>query len=199
MGNLNLFNEHDTPPPVLFMQGSCIFEIGFIIDPDEVRGMPVNAFFEEIDGIFMAHVKVVAGSGDMLYHFDNNKKDALQVEVFLKDKHKKQAGAIILSVADGNPSISVGQGKKLDNDPAEKAMHPHRLRFRCRDESNNEEVHISGVQISKIASSGSTTPLYAIAFDDLRKLKADELNGLETKVMLWFEDVKSSHADVQGT
>lgn len=182
MGNLKLFNEHDTPPPVLFMQGSCIVEIGFFEgeDLEQVRRFGLHPLFEEVDGVFIAHVKVVDGSGDMLFHFDNNNKDPLEIAFRLVDEQGHYAGEVIFSSVDGGIEVSVPAGKKFDGKENDSPMNRHRVRFRCMREESTEEFNISGVIVAKSAASGSI-PLYAVAFADLRS------KGMELKVMLWFE------------
>jgi len=183
-----IFNEHDTPPPVLFMQGSCILEVGEPKSRDKeeaqtlakmlLAGTKAAAFPARP---FIAHVKIVDGSGDKLYHFDNNNKQSLEITLRLIDGDKRPAGEMVFTAQDGGLSLMLPIGKTLAYQP-DKAMNPNRLRFNCVDELGATQTHITAVQVSKLVEAGSID-LYDVAFGDLHSL------GVELKVMLWFEDL----------
>ena len=185
-----MFKEHDTPPPFIFMEGSCIIEVPHF-DP---ATQPLNTIFVPHQGgvvittvgePFLAHVKVVDGSGEMLFRFDNNADPAHDLSMRLnltrfEAGHRVSVGEFILISADGELRASFPQGYKIDFRLGDPAMSNSRFRLRLLEEGSNEDVDISQVHIYKDTDQGSI-PLYSVVFSDLKS------EGKELKVMLWTE------------
>jgi hypothetical protein len=188
-GNLKIFNQHDTPPPFLFMEGSCIIEVKFLEDREVTERMTFEAFRSELaEGLraaaalsnnefaFIAHVKVVDGSGEMLYRLDNNNKDNISIALSLS-RNNQFVGEMRFSISD---QLEVSHPETTEIGNAEPAMNKHRIRFRLLDAESKGDIEISGVRVEKITEAGMI-PIYSGPFRDLKS------KGEELKVMLWFE------------
>lgn len=162
------------------MQGSCIIEVPNPGDAIAAGEGMFKSIQERLaaDRAFIAHVKVVDGSGDMLFKLDNNSKDRLTVSFRLADEDSSPAGELRFSVEAG---ATLPAGKKIAqklNDPPMNGK--KRMRFRCMDAATEKDVNITHVSIEKDLTSGSL-PIYNLAFADLKS------EGMELKVMLWLE------------
>lgn len=187
------FNEHNTPPPILFMEGSCIIEVpkfaaaqtvaDTFAESDRQRGDEKTRSLKltSIGGTFLAHVKVVDGSGEMLFRFDNNAHPPHNLTINLRlEKQSVWVGNFILIAADGEFRVVLPMDYKIDAKPNDPAMNDGRFRLRLLETASNDDVDISQVQIYKDTQQGSV-PLYGVVFSDLVS------KGKELKVMLWTE------------
>ena len=72
-------NEHDTPPPLLIGNGSVLVEtvadFDLVQDSGSDRRHHIRAKTGSNQKIFAAHVKVVDGSGEVLYRYDFDPRD----------------------------------------------------------------------------------------------------------------------------
>ena len=176
-------NDHDTPPPVLVMQGSCIFEVAAMGDsigpPDnsgqrrKYRVTPKNV----TGNIFFPHVKVVTGSGEMLYRFDNdNLKLPVEVALILGDGREMR-----LSAEGSRLLVETEKTKKLGVKSGDLSMSPatssnRRARFRYMDDTADSGEH--DIKFVRIFIGGMLD--LNLELDDLPK------DGEELKVMLWW-------------
>src|SRR6266545_3111654 len=139
-GARKMFREHDTPPPILFMEGSCIVEVpnwdpleqslGDILVPAG-DGEFLSYTLTSVAGEFLAHIKVVDGSGEMLYRFDNNADPPHNLTIRLKlVKGGAPMGDFFLVAANGEFGVSIPMSCKLDVKPDDPAMSNRRFRLR---------------------------------------------------------------------
>jgi len=177
-------NEHDTPPPVLLMQGSCIFEVS--AENNDI-GQPVNTTSThkkykikpkknssgEPDGpIFLAHIKIVDGSGEMLFRYDNYLKDSIVVSVTLADGELMK-----LSAVNDKLEVDLKKTRKLGMKLNDTSMNAKRTRFRFMDDTtggNEYAIKLVEVTIRNVK-------VYSLYFEDLT------WDSEETKLMMWWE------------
>lgn len=191
LGKLKIFNQHDTPPGLLFMQGSCIIEIMFF----EGESVPDNMTFEAFQARLaemnassaladqeeqphIGHVKIVDGSGEMLYRFDNNNEENLAIALALS-RDRTPLGEFSFAVVNGEFLISPPASTRIGNINGDAAMNKERIRFRCLGDGDRD-IDITGLRVEKVTEAGRI-PIFAEVFRDLKK------QGAEVKVMLWFE------------
>lgn len=198
-GKLKIFNQHDTPPPVLFMEGSCIMEFGYLETRDRAEIIDFRTFQRFLkeskrpaavrkaeEGFVIAHVKIVDGSGEMLYRFDNKQQDRISVSLVLNSREGSPLGEFSLSVSGYQFLVSFPSTTKIDVKNGDDPMNERRVRLRCLDAASGDDIEISGVRIEKRVGPGSI-PLYACSFGDLNS------QGKELKVMCWYEVANHKH------
>ena len=197
--NREIFTSHNTPPPILFMEGSCIIEVpnwdpatqslDDILVETETAGLPENTrtqLLTSVDEQFLAHIKVVDGSGEMLFRFDNDGHPPHSLTVNLRlEKDHVWVGNFILIAANGEFRVALPMDYKIDAKPNDPAMNDRRFRLRLMETASNDDVDITQVSIYKDTAQGSI-PLYGLVFSDLAS------KGEELKVMLWT-DVHHDH------
>lgn len=176
-------NEHDTPPPVLVMSGSCILEIaadGDTVGPKDDSGgrRKYRVTPKDITGNFyLAHVKVVDGSGEMLFRLDNTTADPVEVILALSDTKE-----VRLAAEGGKLLIELEKTKKFDKKVGDPPMSAgtsrnKRTRFRYMDDApGSAEPDIKFVRVFR-----KGRQLFDLELDTLRS------HGEELKVMLWWE------------
>jgi len=174
-------NEHDTPPPVLLMSGSCIFETesenDFSQQPDDSGGGNRRKYKIKPKGnlgdIKLAHVKILDGSGEMLFRFDNKFSQPLEVTINLDDREQMKLSAMADRLI-----VDLKKTKKLAMKMGELSMNPgKRDRFRYMDDpASGKDPAIKSVNVS----------VRGVTLDEIEldKLKS---KGEELKVMLWWE------------
>lgn len=184
--------EHDTPPPMLLMSGSMIIEartdktdwgVGsasgnerkHLILPQDNNGdpPPMNT------NIFIAHVKILDGSGDLLFKFDNDQSATKNIPI------------VVTVVMDGNSNEKLRvthedrrfsllfpkDHRKIDKKAAtDLPMGRHRQRVRYLDDNGSDAHEISSVTVMKGAQQ-----LFSI---DIAELPS---KGEELRIMLWWE------------
>lgn len=183
-------NDHDTPPPVIVTEGSCIFEVSA---EGDTLPAPANAGTNRrhynippkkdstghpSGNIYLAHVKIVDGSGEMIFRFDNTLKQA--VDVIIRDDDNDE---LKLSAVGTKFVVDVKRTKKIaprSGGVVEPSMNPlKRVRFRyMNDAAGNPERRMKFVTVSI-----RDVILYQLDLDSLRS------RGEELKVMIWWEEV----------
>ena len=181
-------NEHDTPPPLLIMQGSCVVEIG--AEGDTV-GLPQNTSGRHkyrvrpkglppaARKIYMAHIKVVTGSGDKIFQYDNDSlQNPLEVSISLVDGE-----SLNISTENDKFLIDVKNTKKLDVMGLEQSMNPlKRKRFRYMNTSNGAQHLIKSVKVSV-----RSVDLFEVELPDPTNPMTPGA-GMEFKVMIWWDE-----------
>ena len=187
---LQIFNQHDTPPALLFMQGSCIIEVMRIPGDDVPDSMTFEEFQARLAELeessassqeerpHIGHVKIVDGSGEMLYRFDNNNHENMAIALALS-REGRPLPEFIFAAVDGEFLISPPSGTTIGNVNGDQPMNKERFRFRCLADGEGD-IDIIGLRVEKVTAAG-TIPMFAEVFRDLKK------QGAEVKVMLWFE------------
>jgi len=118
-----IFNEHDTPPPVIVTTGSLIVDantdephwsnvtggtgrrtVSFM--PKGLLGNPPTK------PIYIAHVKVVDGSGDLLFRLDNDKNSTKGIPVKIT--------ALVVGTEDMNLTVNGTKDFIIDVPPGRK-------------------------------------------------------------------------------
>ena len=122
----------------------------------------------------IGHIKIVDGSGEMLYRFDNNNKESMAIALALS-QDRKPIGEFDFAVVEGEFSITPPSNTKIGNKNGDAAMNKERIRFRCLDEGDRD-TEITGVRVEKVTAAGRI-PIYANVFRDLKKQCA-EIKGL---------------------
>lgn len=186
----DILNQHDTPPPTLFMQGSCILEFGLFL-ASELRQIDsfehLNLFLQEKEAkrggphpsrIRIAHIKVVDGSGEMLYRFDNIQDEKLKIDMVLGE-----IGSLTYKSIDTGHFLDPPATAKLSFKPADPPMNQGRYRFRCVDYVSGQDLEITGLRIEKETNAGPI-PVYFGNFRDLAS------QGTELKIMIWYHEIR---------
>lgn len=168
---VDIRNQHDTPPPVILMSGSWIFEartelnhIWTTTAATTLGGKPalmhkVPAYDNQNNPatkpIYIAHIKIVDGSGEMLYRLDNEDKDAIAINSYLKNDKTESA---VLKTDNKDFVIVFLDDKKLENKADDPSMDPEedvktiprRQRARYKNEKNKNgkiySIEISGAK-----------------------------------------------------
>jgi hypothetical protein len=176
--------SHDTPPPVLLMNGSVIVETAEAdFDEKEIvsgqrkkyKRRPVGAGMK----VSLAHIKVIDGSGEILYRGDCQttcRDFSIAVTTAEND-------IINLASIANKFQIDTPSNKKLDKttDPFDQPMSARRKgRFRYKDDSSGAQTSIKSVAV-KQGGAG----VFEVILDDLPD------DGQELKVMMWLEERRS--------
>lgn len=185
-------NEHDTPPPVIIMAGSCIFEARTEKDhvwttfgsgnlgnkPARVHKVPAydNNGDPANGPIHIAHIKIVDGSGEMLYRLDNDDKDDITITTFLK-KDKSELASL---KADGTDfSITYLDNKKLEKE--DPSMDPEEETKNKRQRAKYKDENAKDGKIYRIEVSGDKAGiLYGLKVNGHKA-------ATELRVMVWWE------------
>lgn len=180
-------NEHDTPPPVLVVQGSLIIEMdqpdfdqvapGSSTQPKKHRRGPKQTGATRV---FPAHIKVIDGSGDLLYR--NDIADDCLTSILLGTEE------VTLSAVGTNFEITtrddrdlVKSGNQFDqpiqHDPSHH-LPARQARYRYKNRAG-AEFRITGARIIKRSTN---EVLYAVTLEDLPS------KGEEFRVLIWLEE-----------
>jgi hypothetical protein len=186
-----MFREHDTPPPLVLMSGSMIIEartdkndwgVGsqsgndrkhLILPKDNNDNPPPNG-----SNIFIAHVKIIDGSGDLLFKFDNDQSATKNVPI------------VVTAVMDGNANEKIrvsheGRNfallfpkdhRKIDKKANDLPMGKHRQRARYLDDNGSDSHELSSVAVMKGAQQ--------LFFIETAELPS---KGEELRILLWWE------------
>jgi hypothetical protein len=171
------------------MQGSLIAEIAET-DFDEVAvggRKKYRRFPKEKTKVHLAHVKIIDGSGEILYRNDNILDDPGHAPSDVRVVLATTNGVVNIASVGNNFEVDVPGNKKLDlidrtNHPEDQPIGTKRkARFRYRDDpsSTNPEPKITGVKVTK----GAATILFEL--NDLTDLPS---KGEELRVMIWLEE-----------
>jgi len=166
----NRFNEHDTPPPVMVGEGSLIVET---TDPFG-SSVPAGAsrkkhFVDAYSGYSIAHIKIVDGSGEMLYR--NDKPRGAEVRIVLDDASEVKLGRI----ADGF-YIDLPNDKDLGRAQPQTSKRENKY----RPKKSSADLAIAAIKIAE-----NPTPASPLLF----KIAKDDLNSRleEARIMVWLE------------
>lgn len=177
----DIFSQHDTPPPILFMEGSMIVEKnGDFDDVVTTGGRKKHMIEPDTSGqkLVPSHIKVIDGSGETLYR--NLQANDCQITFTLTDG-VVNAG----SEPNGGPNnekhfvIDTDSNKRLaKSSGADKPTGKKRdTRFRHKDSGGNERSIVS-VKITE-----ANVVLFNVVLAKLLS-KGDEL-----RVMVWLEQI----------
>lgn len=185
--------EHDTPPPTVLMSGSWIFEARTERNHDwsnttttTVEGR--NAYIHNVpayDGcgapatkpIHIAHIKIVDGSGEMLYRLDNDNKDNVEIKTFMSANNRE---FVTLKAADKNFVLSFFENRKLMKE--EPSMDPQgdptkkRQRALYKDTGGGADPQIYGIEVSRAGSI-----VYGMKLEGFKAAR-------ELRIMIWWEE-----------
>ncbi len=182
------FKEHDTPPPVLLMQGSFIIETaeGSFDESVTMGGRKkYRRHPKQKTKVHLAHVKILDGSGEILYRNDNIMDDPTHLPMDLRLAVTTEDGLVNVASVGNNFEIDAPGDKKLEKvdpvtHPEDQPMGSKRLaRFRYRDDPSGTQHRITGVKVSK----GASMALFEIS--DLTDLAS---KGDELRIMVWLEE-----------
>lgn len=187
--------EHDTPPPVLFMQGSFIVETAEAdFDESDVitgTGMGSRKKYRRYPHetgkmkVHLAHLKVIDGSGEILYRNDNIMDDPHHPPMDLRVAVATEGGVVNIASVANNFELDIPREKKFEkvdkmSHPDDQPMgHKRMARFRYKDVSSGTEHRITGVKVTK----GASMALFEI--NDLTDLPS---KGEELRIMVWLEE-----------
>ncbi|MFS8086420.1 MAG: hypothetical protein ACMG6H_12380 [Acidobacteriota bacterium] len=159
-------NEHNTPPPLYFAEGSLIIEAFTerddwkANDHDQVNhrrkwsivpkpyahlpNMPPS-------NLYIEHVKLVDGAGEMVHRVDNDAdKLSLKIKLTLQ-KGGADFGDCLVTVAGNHYEIEVPDTKRIKKKSGDPPSNPRRKRIRYMHESgsNADECEWVGLKIEK--------------------------------------------------
>lgn len=178
---LEIRTSHDTPPTVLIMDGSFIIETdkSDFDEKDEVAAQPKKYRRTPQDPrkrLFMAHVKIVDGSGEVLYRGNyHNPASNLSIAITTAEND-----VVTLGRAGNKFEVTTASNKKLQKTSGDdQPVGTKRLgRFRCRREvAGNPQASITSVAVRK-----DGTSVFDVSLADLPD------NGRELKVMAWLAE-----------
>jgi hypothetical protein len=132
--------------------------------------------------IRFGHIKIVDGSGEMVYRLDNDYKDPITVTAFMS---KDKTEFVTLTVDGINLVIGLPDKRKLEQNASDPSMDPpdpldpkpedkRRQRVRYKDTGGNEG------KINHIEVSSNEVVLYGLKVDGYKAAK-------ELRVMIWWE------------
>jgi hypothetical protein len=191
-GILDQRKEHDTPPPMLLMEGSLIIEVNtdrtdwtsYQTAGNRRKWLVTPKWTTIPRGIYIAHIKVVDGSGEMLFRFDNDMTNDYSTPIVVTASMKKggnASGDCQVSVEGLDFSVNLPNTRKIDkranNEPADEPLNLNRKRVRFMDNNRDDRHDFESLSIDK-----GPNNLYHVAFRDLPS------KGKELKVMLWWEE-----------
>lgn len=157
------FNEHDTPPPTLFMGGSLVLEVFSGKDDWDVDGAAVNGRRKwsvtpkpydngtSPTSIFIAHVKLVDGAGEMVFPtLNNEQKEPIEIITMLQ-KDGNAFGDCHLIASGDHFEIDLPATKRLRKKAFDHPANSRRQRVRYMHQSgfNPDRCDWVGVKILK--------------------------------------------------
>jgi len=165
----DFLKEHDTPPPVLLLEGSVTVETTDPFGTSHPAGIGRKKHFvSAYNDLDLAHIKIVDGSGEMLYR--NDKPRDTEVRVVVSDGTEVKLGR----VADGF-YIDLSNEKDLGNPESING----KRKARYRPKKNHDDLEIQAIKVAE--SPASSDLLYKISKGDLNsRLK-------ECRIMIWLE------------
>jgi len=176
-----MFRSHDTPPPLEFDNGSFVVE-----KETDFNSMMINGSRREYKvttgKTTLEHIKIVDGSGEMLYRKDEADQCIISIE--LRDAAGTPTSSTMVNsqtrvinpltkhfIVDIDNSKTLDKGNQGNNDKPTSKKRDHRFR------------HSGGPNMSmfEITITEGTKTLYSLS---PRSLPA---NGDDLKIMLWLE------------
>jgi hypothetical protein len=192
-------NEHDTPPPVLFMNGSFIVETEKDFDPGDIiptgskKRHHIKPRVAANNRVFPAHIKIVDGSGEMLFRLDSKDSgvnphpaEDIKITALLNEGTTVEAASIVGAGNMQTFAIDVNNGKSLlppttsgDLPVGVKRGARRRVKSAPGDMSDTSinELTITNVRRNKILFN-------VVPGADLAS------KGEELRVMIWLEEKK---------
>jgi hypothetical protein len=192
-------NEHDTPPPVLFTNGSFIVETEVDFAPGDIVPMGnkkrhnIKPSITGNNRVFPAHIKVVDGSGEMLFRFDTkdtgvnpHPAEAVKISAFLNDGTTVEAASIIGTGNMETFAIDVDNGKSLlpPTTPGDVPVGKKRS-ARRRVKSDSGDMSDTSINELTITNTVTSKTLYTVVPGADLASKGDEL-----RIMIWLEEKK---------
>ena len=192
---LTPFSEHNTPPPTLLAEGSLIIEVTNanmqLPNPLQVgnrqlsliRPTPYPNGAPVPQTIYIAHLKVVDGCGDLLYALDNtqssDKATPVEVTATVRKPNTGDTFTCHLTVEGDSFAIDVPTGKTIDQKPGDppNPRRQNRVRFM---EAGGGTIDDAFDFINLSINKGNRT-LYN---QDLTELAS---RGKELRVLIWWE------------
>lgn len=157
-------SEHNTPPPGLFMGGSLVFEVFSEKDDWDFDGAPANGRRKwyvkprpydnggpSPTNIFIAHLKLVDGAGEMVFPTVNNpQKEPIDITITL-NKGGQVFGDCHLIASGDHFEIDVPSTKRLKKKSFDPPANSRRQRVRYMHQSgfNPDQCEWVGVKIVK--------------------------------------------------
>lgn len=156
-------NEHNTPPPLYFQEGSLIIE-AFTTREDWSAHNHANrrrkwsivptryAHLPEMPptNLYIEHVKVVDGAGEMVHQTDND-ADRDPIKITLTLKKGTELSDCIVTVAGDHYEIDVPETKRIKKMSGDSPSNSRRKRVRYMNPSgsNADEFEWVGLKIEK--------------------------------------------------
>jgi hypothetical protein len=166
----NIFNEHDTPPPVMVGEGSLIVETTHAFG----NSVPVGAlrkrhYVADYSLYAIAHIKIVDGSGEMLYR--NDKPREAEVRIVLDDGSEVKLGRVAEGFYLDLPNDKDLGSAQNQTSKRKKKYHPKK---------SSAHLVIAAIKIAENPTDAS--PL-------LFKITEGDLNSHleESRIMVWLE------------
>jgi hypothetical protein len=177
-----ILTSHDTPPPVTIMDGSFIVEIPkALFDETEGNSGQPKKYKLMVAGkkLYLAHIKVVDGSGEILYRGDfHDPANNLNVIITTTENHEVNFASV------GNKfQIETPNGRKLEKTTGlDQPVSSKRLgRFRVKNDAGTSETRLSRISVRK-----GNFAVWGVDLTDLAPGGAD--GGKETKVLIWLAE-----------
>jgi len=187
--------EHDTPPPTLIMSGSWIFEARTETNHDwstrtgttEEGRTAYSHFVPAYDRcgapatkpMHIAHIKIVDGSGEMLYRLDND-DNAHLAEIKIKTFMSADKSEFIsLKANDKNFVITFFENRKLEKEEPSMDPEPEPTRKRQRalyKDNGGGNKQIFGIEVVK-----DDYTVYGVKLDGFKGAR-------ELRIMIWWEE-----------
>jgi hypothetical protein len=175
-------NTHDTPPPVVIGNGSFLVEkekdylLGEIITSGNKKQHHINPQGPGKKKIFPAHIKVIDGSGELLYRNDRAKNCVITFAV-------NEGSSTILVTAAASPIVQDKQtfiietddNKELEKQTEKPTAKKRQVRYKLKD--GTKDFSIVDVKIVE-----GTDVLYKVTLATLASM------GDDFKVMIWLEE-----------
>lgn len=173
--------DHDTPPPIMFMNGSFIMEIDKEKFDNDTSGNDKlkTCIRKPINGktVSIGHIKIIDGSGEVLYR--NLKAEGSEIEIELTDGTNIK----VRNPADQSFEVETTATNKhfIRSKEPDKALGKRKARYRHKDNSGHEEF-IKSVTINQKIDQ-KIMPVYYV---NVSNLKAPE----EFRIMIWLHEEK---------
>jgi hypothetical protein len=168
---VEFFREHDTPPPVLLGEGSLTVETSHPFGNSAPASTGRHRHIvPDYQALQLAHIKVVDGSGEMLYR--NDMPRTAEIRVLLSDGDEVKIG-----VESQNFYIDLLNDKDLGNAQNQNGRKRQKI---YRPKKNAAELEIAAITVAQ-SSTANAPILFRIAKDDLNS------HLEEARIMVWLE------------
>jgi len=163
--------EHDTPPPVLIAEGSLTVETTSQFGGPVAAGQTRKKHFMGVGALRIAHIKILDGSGEMLYR--NDKPRDAEVRVLVNDNTELKVARLSQSLY-----IDLPNDKDLGTPEVLGANSKRKARYRLKKTGN--DLGLEAITVTE--NSDVNSPIL------FRVAKADLNSGLkEARIMIWLE------------